>query len=237
MTASIIRNELQKLANPKIAEHSARFFKTGKGEYGEGDQFLGIRVPQQRKIAKKYRNLPLNEVRNLLQSDYHEKRLTALLILVYRFPKADPAEQKKIYDFYLSNTDRINNWDLVDSSAPKIMGPWLMNRPRDILFELATSDNLWERRIAIMATFHFIKQNDFEDTLKIADLLLDDPHDLIHKATGWMLREIGKRDEPLLESFLIPRYRDMPRTMLRYAIEQLPKNKRKAYLESAIRSV
>jgi len=237
MTASIIRNKLQKLANPKIAEHSARFFKTGTGEYGEGDRFLGIRVPQQRKIAKKYRNLPLNEVRNLLQSDYHEERLTALLILVYRFPKADPDLQKKIYDFYLSNTDRVNNWDLVDSSAPKIMGPWLMNRPRDILFELATSKNLWERRIAIMATFHFIKQNDFEDTLKIADLLLDDPHGLIHKATGWMLREIGKRDEPLLESFLNPRYRNMPRTMLRYVIEKLPKNKRKAYLESIIRSV
>ncbi|REL33241.1 DNA alkylation repair protein [Rhodohalobacter sp. SW132] len=236
MTATIIQKELRELADPKVAEHSARFFKTGKGEYGEGDVFHGIRVPKQRKIAKKYRDLPLNEVQTLLQSDYHEERLTALLILVYRFPKTDPDLQKKIYSFYLSSTDRINNWDLVDSSAPKIVGAWLLNRSRNILFELAKSDNIWERRIAIMATFYFIKQNDFEDTLKIAELLLDDPHDLIHKATGWMLREIGKQNEPLLESFLKPRYGNMPRTMLRYAIEKLPKNKRKAYLKGTMDS-
>lgn len=234
MNAKYIRNELRKLSNPEIAAHSQRFFKTGKGEYGEGDRFLGIRVPEQRKIAKKHMDLPLDEAEKLLQSEYHEDRLTAIFILVNKFQKADSETREKIFDLYLKNTHRINNWDLVDSSAPVIAGDWLQGRSREILYSLAESGSLWERRIAIMATFSFIGKNDFDDTLKIADLLMNDPHDLLHKATGWMMREVGKRDQSLLITYLMPRYANMPRTMLRYAIEKLPEPKRKAFLKGTI---
>jgi 3-methyladenine DNA glycosylase AlkD len=234
MNAIYIRNELRNLSNPEIAAHSQQFFKTGKGEYGEGDRFLGIRVPEQRKIAKKYIDLPLDETEKLLQSEYHEDRLTALFILVNKFQKADFEIREKIFDLYLKNTHKINNWDLVDSSATVIVGDWLQGRSREIIYSLAESDSLWERRIAIMATFIFIRQNDFDDTLKIADLLMYDPHDLIHKATGWMLREVGKRDQSLLIKYLKARYANMPRTMLRYAIEKLPEPKRKAFLKGTI---
>lgn len=234
LTASDVRKKLQEQADPEIAKHSGRFFKTGPGEYGEGDRFLGLRVPWQRKIAKTYKNLPLPEVRKLLHSAWHEERLTALLILTYQFPKTDETGQKEIYDFYMANTRQINNWDLVDSSAEHIAGAYLLNRKRDILRELAQSGLIWERRIAIMSTFHFIKKGEFGDTLEIADLLLDDEHDLIHKAAGWMLREAGKRNLPLLENFLKPRYKTMPRTMLRYAIEKFPEEKRQKYLKGEI---
>lgn len=234
MTATDVQNELRSFADPEIAAQSRRFFKTGPAEYGEGDRFLGIRVPEQRKIARKHKSISLNETELLLQSIFHEERLTTLFILVQKFRSASPQEQSDIYHSYLSNVEYINNWDLVDSSAPKIMGAYLENTSRDILYELARSNNLWKRRIAIMATFHFIRKGEFKDTLAIADLLLNDSHDLIHKATGWMLREIGKKDQKLLEEFLKPRYRIMPRTMLRYAIEKLPENKRQAYLDGSI---
>lgn len=234
MTAMDAQNELRSLANPQIAAQSRRFFKTGPGAYGEGDKFLGVRVPEQRKIARKYKSISLIETEQLLQSRFHEERLTALFILEQKFRNASPQEQSDIYHSYLSNVEYINNWDLVDSSAPKIMGAYLENTSRDILHELATSNNLWKRRIAIMATLHFIRKGEFNDTLAIADLLLNDSHDLIHKATGWMLREIGKKDQKLLEEFLKPRNHIMPRTMLRYAIEKLPENKRQAYLDGFI---
>ncbi len=234
MNAEEISQILHNHANPDIAEHSMRFFKTGPGEYAEGDRFLGIRVPEQRKIARKYKNLGLEDTEKLLQSDYHEERLTALFILEYKFPKATEEEQERIYRLYLNNLNHINNWDLIDNSAPKIMGAWLIDKPKDILYELAESENLWERRIAIMTTFRFIRNDQFDDTFKIAEILLQDEHDLIHKATGWMLREMGKKDRKLLEDFLKGRYRHMPRTMLRYAIEKLPEPLRKSYLEGKI---
>ncbi len=228
--ASQIKNELQKLANPEIAEHSQRFFKTGKGEYGEGDKFLGIRVPEQRKIARRYIKTPLDEVEKLLHSSFHEERLTALLILVYQYPKSPPEDQRKIYEFYMENLDWINNWDLIDITAQHIVGSWLLDKPRDILYELAKSGRLWDRRIAVMGTFQFIKNGDFNDTIEICDILMNDSHDLIHKATGWMLREIGKRNEKLLIDYLKLRYRTMPRTMLRYAIEKFPEPERQKFL-------
>jgi len=230
ISASQIKKELQKLANPDIAEHSQRFFKTGKGEYGEDDKFLGIRVPEQRKIAKKYKNTALEEVKKLLHSPFHEERLTALLILVYQYPKSPPEDQKNIYEFYMKNLDWINNWDLIDITAPHIAGNWLLDKPRDILYRLAKSERLWDRRIAIIATFHFIRNGDFNDTFKICNILISDTHDLIHKATGWMLREIGKQNEQLLVDYLKPRYKTMPRTMLRYAIEKFPEPERQKFL-------
>lgn len=190
-----------------------------------------MRVPKQRKLAKQYKNLPLQEIEKLLCSEFHEERLTALFILEYSFSKADVDEKKRIYEFYLSNLGHVNNWDLVDSSAPKIMGAWLIDKPKKILHKLAKSENVWERRIAIISTYHFIQNHRFDDTLQIADILLQDEHDLIHKATGWMLREVGKKDQTLLENFLKDRYTKMPRTMLRYAIEKLPEPLRKSYLE------
>ncbi len=234
MKAEEVRQKLKNLANPEIAEHSQRFFKTGPGEYGEGDRFLGIRVPEQRKLAKQYIGLSLEETQKLLRSDFHEERLTSLLILVYKFPKATDEDKERIYRFYINNLEYINNWDLIDSSAPKIMGAWLIDKPKEILYEMAKSENLWERRIVIMATAYFIHQNQFEDTLQLADILLQDEHDLIHKAAGWMLREVGKKDQSLLEDFLKDRYSQMPRTMLRYAIEKLPESLRKSYLEGRI---
>lgn len=229
-----VNTELRSLADPKRAEHTLGYFKCGPGEYGEGDLFLGIRVPDVRKLAKRFADASLSGVTELLHSEYHEARLLALFILVNRYAKADDATKKTIYDLYLANTDRINNWDLVDSSAPQIVGGWLYKRERSILYTLAKSDSLWERRIAVMATFFFIRKNEFADTLAIAKLLLNDTHDLIHKAVGWMLREIGNREREAEENFLKMHYQKMPRTMLRYAIEKFPEAKRQAYLKGKI---
>lgn len=225
-----IHRELLLLADPEIAQHSRRFFKTGNGEYGEGDRFLGIRVPVLRKLMKRYRGISADEAAASLASPYHEERLLSLLILVDRYRRGKQTTQRKIYDLYLANTASINNWDLVDSSAPHIVGAWLEARKRAPLYDLARSSSLWERRIAIIATFHFIRLHDFSDTLAIAGILVGDREDLIHKAVGWMLREVGKRAMEEEERFLKRYCRVMPRTMLRYAIEKFPEEKRKRYL-------
>ncbi len=229
-----IKNELQELADPDRAKILQRFFKTGTGQYGEGDLFLGIKVPEQRKVAKKYSGVTLKELYNLLSSKYHEHRLTSLLILVIKYTKSDDADKKEIVDFYLKNTKHINNWDLVDLSADKIIGDYLLERDRSVLYRMAVSENLWERRIAVMATFRFIKNNQFNDTIKLSKMLLGDEHDLIHKAVGWMLREIGKRNLPVEERFLKKHYKNMPRTMLRYAIEKFDQEKRRTYLNNLV---
>ncbi len=234
MTAADVQHALDTLSNPDIASHSQRFFKTGAGEYGEGDRFRGIRVPVQRKVARQYRRLPFDETLALLHSSYHEDRLVALFILVDQFKRGDYAARTRIFDAYLGNTSRVNNWDLVDSSAHLIVGPHLEQGDRSMLDRLATSPSLWERRIAMMATLHYIKQHDFEDALRIAEQLLNDPEDLIHKSVGWMLREIGNRDRDREEGFLMQHYRDMPRTMLRYAIEKFDEDRRQAYLKGHI---
>ncbi len=231
MTAREISKILQSIANPVIAEHSQRFFKTGRGQYGEGDIFLGIRVPQLREQAGKFKALPLHEVQRLLLSAYHEERLCALLILVQKFAKETPAGQKAIYELYLKNTGRINNWDLVDLSAPQIVGAYLADKNRNILYKLARSKSLWERRIAVLATFYFIKNHQYEDALEIARMLLQDREDLIHKAVGWMLCETGKRNPAVEKEFLKSHYPIMPRTMLRYAIEKFPEEERLNYLK------
>ena len=230
-TTSQARRDLKALADGGIAAHSQRFFKTGPGEYAEGDRFIGVRVPAIRGVAKQYRALPHAEVLSLLRSAIHEDRLLALLILCDQYKRGDAAERKRIYDAYLGNTAFINNWDLVDASAHKIVGPHLENRSRRPLDRLARSKSLWERRIAVVATFFFIQRGQFDDTLRIADRLLDDREDLIHKAVGWMLREVGKRDLQREEAFLQDRYGRMPRTMLRYAIERFPERRRQAYLK------
>ncbi|MDD4351961.1 MAG: DNA alkylation repair protein [Candidatus Gracilibacteria bacterium] len=230
MSSSQVQQALKKLASEEKSQILTRFFKTAKGEYGEGDVFIGVVVPEQRKIAKEFRDLPLNEVAKLLKSKIHEDRLTALLILTYKYPKLEQQEKKKIIDFYLKHTAYINNWDLVDLSAYKLLGEYLIDKDRTLLYELAKSKNLWERRIAMISTFTFIRNKDFADTLKIAGILLQDKHDLMHKAVGWMLREIGKRDIKTEEEFLRKYYKKMPRTMLRYAIEKFDENKRKFYL-------
>ena len=230
-----LRKELKKFADPKKAKFLERNFKNGKGEYAEGDIFLGISVPVARRIAIKNSNISLKEVSYLLKSKIHEERFIALEILVHKFDKSDSdIEKENIYEFYLSNTAKINNWDLVDTSAEYILGDYLSNKDKSVLYNLAKSSNLWERRIAIISTFHFIKNSKFKDTLKISELLLKDKHDLIHKAVGWMLREVGKRDKNVLEDFLSKYYNQMPRTMLRYAIEKFPENIRKQYLKGEI---
>ena len=221
-----LRRRLRELADPVRAEHSLRFFKTAPGQYGHGDRFLGLTVPSMRKLVREFRELPLGAAETLLFSEWHEERLVALMILVEQYRHAPTA----VYRLYLTRTDRINNWDLVDVSAPHIVGAHLETRSRKPLYRLAKSKSLWERRIAIVATQHFIRRNDFDDTLAIARLLLDDEHDLIHKATGWMLREAGKRDERVLRAFLDEHAAAMPRTMLRYAIERLSPAPRRHYL-------
>jgi 3-methyladenine DNA glycosylase AlkD len=226
-----IKKELDKLADKKQAINLQRFFKTGKGQYGAGDKFLGIKVPFQRIVAKKYyRETTPRDLNKLINSPYHEYRLTGLIILTYKFPKADENEQKKMFEFYLKHTKRVNNWDLVDLSAPNIVGTWLLDKNRKILYKLAKSKLLWDRRIAIISTFTFIRAKQFNDALKISDILLTDEHDLIHKAVGWMMREVGKRDKKVLVKYLSSRYKKMPRTMLRYAIEKFPERERKSYL-------
>ena len=234
MNHKIIHNDLLQLANEQIAEHSQRFFKTGKGEYGEGDIFLGIRVPLLRKLVKKYRGISITEVRKLLHSKFHEERLLAVLMLVQLFKSGDKSVEKQVYDLYLENTEFINNWDLVDISASHIVGAHLHEKDKAPLYNLVQSKNLWERRIAIIATFYFIRQNEFDDTLKIAEILLNDKEDLIHKAVGWMLREVGKREIEFEEEFLQEHYKIMPRTMLRYAIEKFTETSRKMYLRGEV---
>ncbi|ESA38671.1 dna alkylation repair enzyme [Leptolyngbya sp. Heron Island J] len=234
MTADQISKTLRDLADPAIAEHSQRFFKTGKGEYGEGDQFLGIRVPVLRKQVRHYQATPLSEVQELLKSPFHEERLLALLLLVRKFSKGDDEEKTTVYQLYLDNTQYINNWDLVDSSAYQIVGAYLETRDRQVLYQLAHAKSLWERRIAIMATFHFIRNQQFDDTLQLSELLLNDTEDLIHKAVGWMLREVGKQDVATAKAFLKTHYQTMPRTMLRYAIEKFPKQERQQYLSGVV---
>ena len=244
-----LKTDLEKLKNPEKAVVYQRFFKTGLGQYGEGDIFLGISVPESRKIAIKYKDLPFSDITKLLKSKIHEERLIALLLLVHNFTSSLRApiksgrsnllsKQKKIYEFYLKHTKYINNWDLVDLSAPKIVGVYLMDPPladdsRKVLYDLAKSDNLWERRISIIATYQFIwKKKEYKDTFKIAEMLLEDKHDLIQKAVGWMLREVGKRiSQNVEEQFLKEHYHKMGRTALRYAIERFPEKLRKRYLE------
>ncbi|MBU1203908.1 MAG: DNA alkylation repair protein [Nanoarchaeota archaeon] len=226
-----IKKEFQEKANPEKSKILQGFFKTGKGEYGEGDIFLGITVPEQRKIAKKYTRLPLTQLKKLLTSKFHEHRLTSLIILTQKYTNAISEKKKEIYDFYLSKTKNINNWDLVDLSAPTIVGAYLLDKPRTKLYQLANSKDLWEKRIAIISTYALIRNNQFEDTLRISEVLMHDKHDLIHKAVGWMLREVGKRNQQTLESFLKKHHKHMPRTMLRYAIEKFPQSKRKYYLQ------
>jgi 3-methyladenine DNA glycosylase AlkD len=225
-----IKGELLQLSDPDHARRLSKFFKTKKGQYGEGDLFLGIRVPEQRKVAKKFTELGLNDIQELLNSKFHEHRFIALVILVSKYRKAEESRKEEIFGFLLKNTSNINNLDLVDLSAPRIIGEYLTDKDRSILYELAKSENLWERRISILATFKFIANNDFEDTLKISEILLEDKHDLIHKAVGWALREIGKRDQKMEEQFLNKHAANMPRTMLRYAIEKFEEKKRKFYL-------
>jgi len=210
------------------------FFKTGKGEYGEGDVFLGLKVPLQRKIARMFNDLELSDLKQLLQSNIHEERLTSLLILVEQYQNVDVNGKEKIYKFYIQNSQHINNWDLVDLSAPKIVGEHLLHSDKKILFKYARSKNLWKKRIAIISTFTFIKNNKLTTSLELSDILLYDEHDLIQKAVGWMLREVGKMNKKVLEKFLKPRYNTMPRTMLRYAIEKFPEQKRKKYLKGTI---
>jgi len=221
--------ELGKYADDQRAVHSSRFFKSGKGEYGEGDIFIGVRVPDTRKVCREFRSLSLEEVQKLLDSPIHEHRLAAVIILSDQFKK----NQKEVYDFYLKNVykGRINNWDIVDSSAHKIIGPYLYDKPRDFLFDLVASHDLWQRRVAIISTFYFISKGDGSTSIELSEILLNDNHDLIHKAVGWMLREVGKRvDEEILIDFLNKNAVQMPRTMLRYSIEKLPESRRKYYL-------
>ena len=225
-----IKKDLSQLSDPERAKNLSWFFKTGKGQYGEGDVFLGITVPEQRKVAKKYTDLSLNDLQELLNSEIHEHRFTALVILISKYRKAEESSKKEIFDFYLRNTKNINNWDLVDLSAPRIIGDYLLNKDRTTLFKLARSNILWERRISILSTFTFIDNCDFEDALSISELLLHDEHDLIHKAVGWALREIGKRDQNVEEKFLTKHHPNVPRTMLRYAVEKFDEKKRKKYL-------
>ncbi len=230
-----LKKDLKKLSSPTRAISSLRFFKTGKGQYGEGDKFIGITVPDIRKVSKQYLDLSLEDVLSLLHSPIHEERLCALLILVSQYQKGDNKKQKQIFDLYLKNYKYINNWDLIDLTAPRIVGAYLFDKPKDILYKLAKSKNLWQRRVAILATFQFIYYGQSQDTLKISKILLHDEHDLIQKAVGWMLREVGKRvDEKILLDFLKDNYKIMPRTMLRYAIEILPNSKRLAYLQGII---
>lgn len=231
-----VRDVLRRNANSGKAKILQSYFKTGRGEYGEGDIFLGLTVPLQRSIAKKYTHVSLHEIKDLLHSTIHEFRQTALMILGLQFQKSLPQAQKNMYDFYLKNTKYINNWDLIDGSAPTVVGGYLFKnlKERKALSVLVKSKSIWERRIGVMATFAFIKYDQFDDAVQIATLLLNDPHDLIHKAVGWMLREIGKRSMETEERFLRENYKKMPRTMLRYAIEKFPETKRQAYLHGTI---
>lgn len=230
----MLREELRALANPADAIHLQRFFKTAPGEYGAGDKFLGLRVPALRRLVRDYNQLDDSHALEMLASPWHEERLLALMLLVDQYGRGDGDQRERIHRAYLAHTRYINNWDLVDSSAEHIVGPHLDSRKIQLLERLARSEDIWERRIAIISTFHFIKRGEFGPTLKIAALLLRDSHDLIHKAVGWMLREVGKRDRKVEDAFLKKHYQKMPRTMLRYAIERHPERVRKQYLAGTI---
>jgi len=234
MTEQKIQKYLRRFASKEKAKLLQGFFKTGPGQYGEGDIFLGVMVPNIRRTVKEFADAPLPEVRKLLRSSYHEERLLALLLLVRKFEKGDDGARKRIYTLYLKNTKYINNWDLVDLSAPKIVGPYLDGRSRSLLYRFVRSKSLWERRIAILATFAYIRKSDFADALALAEMLLEDKQDLMHKAVGWMLREVGKKDIAVLERFLKKHHRAMPRTALRYAIERFPEAKRQKYLKGTV---
>lgn len=229
MNAKEVKQKLKSLASPEVARSSLRFFKMGPGQYGEGDTFIGIKVPILRTVSREYRSLPLKEVRSLLNSPIHEERHLALMILVLQVAHGDEACRRTAFDFYLENTKFINNWDLVDCSAPQVVGGYLLDKSRKPLFQLTQSKSLWERRIAIVSTQHFIRHQDFADTLAISQKLLGDQEDLIHKATGWMLREVGKKAKPVLQAFLDQHASAMPRTMLRYAIEHFSSDERRRY--------
>ncbi|MEU5724606.1 DNA alkylation repair protein [Micromonospora sp. NPDC047738] len=234
-TIDDVRHELASLADPDRAEGVSRYLQMVPGGYGEGDRAIGVSVPDQRRVAGRYwRELSPAETAVLLTSGVHEERLTSLLILVRKFAKGDEAERGEIFSIVLANTGRINNWDLVDSSAPYIVGPWLIDKDRSVLDRLAESSLVWDRRIAIMATLAFIKAGDFHWTFRLSDRLLRDPHDLVHKAVGWMLREVGNRDRAAEEEFLARRYRAMPRVMLRYAIEKFEPQRRREYLSGLV---
>jgi 3-methyladenine DNA glycosylase AlkD len=234
-----VRSSLQAVATPERAKANAWFFKTGPGQYGFGDKFLGVTVPQQRKVAKQFKDLPLIEAEKLIMSAWHEERLTGLFILVDKFQRADTTNKKLIYDFYISHTKNVNNWDLVDSSAPYIVGPWLNDKPNKtkVLTKLAKSNLLWDRRIAMLSTFYYInKCSRADEAIAIANILLYDTHDLIQKAVGWMLREIGKRvDKQILLNFLDEHAAAMPRTSLRYAIEHLTTEQRAKYMGKVVK--
>lgn len=234
MNLTDIKQRLSGQSNPQIAKQLSKFFKTGKGQYAEGDIFIGIRMPVLRKIAKKALTLPLNDIPKLLKSKIHEHRMLALLILIYKYQKADNDLQSKIFKIFIDNRKYVNNWDLVDISSPHISGAYLLDKDKTVVYKLAKSENLWDRRIAIVSTFAFIRNNQFEDTFKLAEILLNDKQDLIHKAVGWMLREIGKRDLKSEKNFLKTRYKKMPRTMLRYAIEKFDEPERQKYLKGLV---
>jgi len=226
-----LQKDFRRLAKTSVAKTMQWFFTSGKGEYGHGDYFLGVTVPQQRQLVRKYRDLPLADVVKLLHSKYHEHRLTAVLILNEQFRRGDTGQKEKIAKAYLRSTKYINNWDIVDSSAPHILGNYLADKPRKVLYKLSKSKHLWDRRIAMLSTQTFIRRGEFADTLAIAKILLTDDHDLMHKAVGWMLREVGDRDRALEEKFLKKHATVMPRTMLRYAIEKFPAQLRQRYLQ------
>jgi Predicted DNA alkylation repair enzyme len=232
MTAENIKQHLLTLGNPEKASHSAYFFKTGKGQYGEGDTFIGCTVPETRSVAQIYKNTPFIELEKLLSDEMHECRLCALIILVKQFKKGGESQRKEIVDFYLTHTARVNNWDLVDVSSYAIVGEWLKDKKdRSLLYRLAESDLLWEQRIAIVSTMAFIRNNNFIDTLELSQKFLSHKHDLIHKACGWMLREVGKQEEKTLTVFLDEHSTKMPRTMLRYSIEKLTPEQKKQYMQ------
>ncbi len=234
MNLATVKQSLHRHADKKRAKILQGFFKTGPGEYAEGDVFLGLTAPIMRELSRKFKALPLSEVTKLLKSAIHEERMIALLILIEQYRKADAKGKEKIYRIYLSHTKYINNWDLVDVTVKDIVGAHLFEKSKAPLYKLAKSKSLWERRIAIIATSYFIGRNQFDHTLKISELLINDQHDLIHKAVGWMLREVGKRDLACEEKFLKKHCKTMPRTMLRYAIEKFPQTKRKAYLKGTV---
>jgi 3-methyladenine DNA glycosylase AlkD len=231
-----IQQELRNKARPEKIKVYLNFMKTGKGEYAEGEQLIGVTIPDIRTIAQGHIHVKREELIPILQSPIHEDRMCALMVLSYQYPHAQTErEQKAIVDFFITHHYAANNWDLIDCIVDRILGPWLYNKPKDLLYQYARSSNLWERRIAIITTYYFIKQKHYLDTLAIAEILLNDKHDLIHKAVGWMLREVGKRDEPTLKAFLAKHYKAMPRTMLRYAIERFPEQTRKQYLKGIVK--
>jgi len=229
-----LRSKIKSLSKKTIATNLQRFFKTGKGDYGEGDKFAGLKVPTQRKLANEFKHLSLSDLKVLLSSPIHEERLISLFILVDKYSKSDEKGREDIFNFYWKNRKGINNWDLVDLSAPKIVGKHLENKDKSILFKFAKSNDLWEKRISVLSTQHFIKNGNYDTALQIAEILLNDKHDLIHKAVGWMLREVGNKDLKTEEDFLKKHYKKMPRTMLRYSIEKFPESKRKKYLAGKI---